>query len=74
MVQIDVLEFLIKKGPGRTEIELGRAIHGNAAYQQQVNQDLRLLVVRGRVERRGDGGPIDPFRYYTMRLVSSAHP
>ena len=63
MTQIDVLQFLIAKGPDRTEIELARAIHGDAAYQQQVNQDIRMLVDRGDIKRRGSGGPNDPYRY-----------
>lgn len=64
MVQIDVLQFLIEKGPGRTEIELARAIHGDTAYQQQVNQDLRMLVDEGKIKRRGMGGTNDPYRYW----------
>ncbi|KRQ01294.1 hypothetical protein AOQ73_18235 [Bradyrhizobium pachyrhizi] len=64
MIQISVLKFLVEKGPGRTEIELARAIHGESAYQQQVNQDLRMLVDREAVERRGGGGPEEPYRYY----------
>jgi len=66
MIQIDVLQFLIEKGPNRTEIELARAIHGDYAYQQQVNQDIRMLD-RGEVERRGSGGPNDPYRYHPRR-------
>jgi predicted transcriptional regulator len=64
MTQIDVLEFLIQKGPGRTEMELAQAIHGDKAYQQRVNQDCNMLVNAGKVERRGGGGPGDPFRYW----------
>jgi hypothetical protein len=64
LIQIDVIEFLILQGPGRTERELAEAIHGNNAYQQQVNQDCKLLFQRGKVERRGHGGPADPYRYY----------
>ena len=66
MIQIDVLEFLIEKGPGRTEIELAQAIFGSEAYQQSVNQDCRLLVNRGKVERRGEGGRADPYTYYPI--------
>lgn len=66
MIQIDVLHFLIEKGPGRTEIELARAVHGDKAYQQQVNQDLTLLVGRGMVKRCGEGGQHDPYRYFPM--------
>ncbi|MCP3463048.1 hypothetical protein [Bradyrhizobium sp. CCGUVB23] len=64
MIQIDVIRFLVGKGPGRTEIELAKAIHGDDAYQQQVNQDVRMLVDAGKIVRRGGGGPNDPYRYY----------
>jgi len=60
----DVLLFLIEKGPGRTESELAEAIFGDRAYQQRVNQDCRLLVSRGMIERRGTGGPSDPYKYF----------
>lgn len=62
----DVLEFLVKNGPGRTEAELADAIFGKAGYQQRVNQDCQLLANSGRIERRGLGGPTDPFRYYPV--------
>jgi hypothetical protein len=65
--QIDVIEFLILRGPGRTERELAEAIHGAASYQQQVNQDCQLLAQRGKVERRGHGGSADPYRYYPIQ-------
>lgn len=64
LVQMDVLAYLVRKGPGRTAMELARAIHGERAYQQQVNQDLELLTAQGKVERRGNGVPSNPFRYY----------
>jgi hypothetical protein len=67
--QIDVLKFLITKGQGRTQLELSEAIHGNSAYQQQVNQECQLLVARGEVERRGQGGTADPYRYYPYPAV-----
>lgn len=60
----DVLLFLIEKGPGRTEAQLAEAIFGSRAYQQRVNQDCQLLVNKGSVERRGQGGPSDPFKYF----------
>jgi hypothetical protein len=64
MIKIDILKYLVQQGPGRTELELARAVHGPEAYQQQVNQDLDLLVRQGAIERRGEGGAADPFRYY----------
>ena len=60
----DVLTFLIKNGPGRTEAQLAEAVFADRGYQQRVNQDCALLANRGVVERRGDGGPSAPFRYY----------
>lgn len=62
----DVLMFLIEKGPGRTEAELAEAIFGDRAYQQRVNGECRLLVDRGRIERRGTGGQSDPFKYFPI--------
>ncbi len=67
MVQIDVIAFLIEKGPGRTEAELAEAIFADRASQQRVNQDCRMLLDRGAVERRGSGGHADPYRYYPKR-------
>jgi hypothetical protein len=60
----DVLKFLIKNGPGRTEVELADAIFGESGYQQRVNVECGQLLTIGRVERRGAGGPGDPYRYY----------
>jgi hypothetical protein len=61
---IDVLEGLISFGPGRTQLELARALHGEEGYQQQVNQECSLLESMGKVEKRGEGGAGNPFRYY----------
>ena len=66
LVQQDVIEFRICKCPGRTEIEISQVIFGNNAYQQSVNQDCRMLVSNGKVERRGQGGQSDPFKYYPI--------
>jgi len=64
MIKIDVLQYLIEKGPGRTEAELARAIYGGRATQPMVNQDLALLIGRGSVLRKGNGGPADPYRLF----------
>ena len=63
----DALLFLIENGPGRTESELAGAIFGREGYQQRVNGDCNLLVDRKRVERRGVGGPADPYRYHPVQ-------
>lgn len=64
-----VLIFLIGNGPVRSESELAEAIFRKEGYHQQVKSDCNLLLNRGYVERRGEGGPSDPYRYYSiMRL------
>lgn len=55
---------LVSRRPGMTELEIAKAIHGPVAVQQQVNQNCRLLVGRGLIERRGAGGRGDPYVYY----------
>jgi hypothetical protein len=64
MTMADVLIFLVEKAPGRTETELAEAIYGSGAYQQNVNEDCRMLADAGRIARRGHGVPDDPFRYF----------
>jgi hypothetical protein len=64
---MDVLRFLIAKGPGRTEAELAKAIFGDDGYLQRVNQDCALLARLGQIKRQGAGGPADPYRYFPSR-------
>jgi len=45
----------------------GEALLGPAAYHQRVSGVLQLLWEIGRIERRGNGGPADPFRYYPAK-------
>lgn len=61
----DVLLFLIEKSSGRTETQLAEAKFGDSCYQQCVNGDCRLLESKGLVERRGTGGPNDPYKYHS---------
>lgn len=63
----DVLLFLIENGPGRTETELAQAIFGRDGYQQRVNSDCIMLLNRGLVERRGEGGPSGAYRYCRVK-------
>jgi hypothetical protein len=49
-----------------TEEDIAEMLFGqNNGYQQRVNSDCRLLVDAGKLERRGKGGPADPFTYHT---------
>ena len=59
MKKYHVLNYLIRTGPGRTELELARAIHGETAYEQAVAQHCVMLVIEGKAQRRGRGGPGD---------------
>jgi hypothetical protein len=62
----DVLIFLVERAPGRTDTELAEAIYGSGAYQQNVNEDCRMLADAGKLARRGRGVPDDPFRYFPL--------
>ncbi len=63
---IERLLDLIEKKPGLTESELAKVLFGPGSYQQRVNGDCRLLISRNLVERKGLGGPSDPFRYHPI--------
>ncbi len=59
------IEQLVSEKPGMTEAELSKALFGaDKGYQQRVNGDCRLLVDRGTLERRGQGGISDPYTYH----------
>jgi hypothetical protein len=54
---------IVRARDGMSELDIAKAIYGPTAVQQQVNQDCRLLVSHGLIERRGKGGRSDPFTY-----------
>jgi hypothetical protein len=59
------IEQLVEEQPGLTQSELAKVLFGaEEGYQQRVNEDCRLLVARGTIEQRGQGGNADPYRYY----------
>ena len=58
---------LVRRRSGMTELEIATAIYGPAAVQQQVNQHCRALLRNGRLQRRGSGGPSDPYVYVIGR-------
>ena len=55
---------LIAKQPGRTELELTRAIYGRDMLYTRVNVQVRLLVREGKVRREGAGYRSDPYRHF----------
>ena len=68
LAQIDVLLCLIENGPGRSALELARAIYGAVGSELRVQQDLMRLVGSGEIERRGIGSLTDPHSYYPIPL------
>lgn len=67
---IDDIEKLICRTPGLTATALAYALFGEDGYNQRVSAECRTLVYAFRVERRGHGGPGDPFTYHP-RLQTS---
>ena len=61
------VEALVNRTPGLTEPEISEALLGSGSRQQRVNPSCRELSQLGRIERRGLGGPGEPFRYYPVK-------
>lgn len=61
---VDILEFLVRSGPGRTQKGLAQAVFGPEGYAQRVRAECDRLVRAGKVERRGRGGSASPFTYH----------
>ena len=49
----------IRQCPNMTEIEIEEAVRGG----KELNPGLRNLLADGVIERQGNGGPTDPYRY-----------
>ena len=55
----------VRQHSGLTAMEITLNIFGRRhPYKQSVNGVCRRLVEAGHLERRGKGGPGDPFTYY----------
>jgi hypothetical protein len=65
---LDRIMLYIQQHPGQTASQIAEALFGPAGYHQRVGNTLRLLCIVGRIERRGSGGPGDPFKYYPGRM------
>jgi hypothetical protein len=63
---VDELEGLICKTPGLTATELACGLFGPHSYGGRVSAECRMLAHVGRIERRGSGGPGDPYRYFPI--------
>ena len=58
------VEALVAKRPGMTAPEIARALFGASGIQQQVNPSLLRLSREKRIDRRGPGGPAEPYTYF----------
>lgn len=58
----DVVEEIVRRKPGLTEIQIAEEIFSNP-YQQRVNPICRAMVTEGRLRRSGRGGMNDPYTY-----------
>ncbi len=63
---IEDVERLIQETPGLTATALAQRLFGHDGYHSRVSAEIRALVHVGRVERRGGGGPGDPFTYHPI--------
>jgi hypothetical protein len=63
---IDELERLIVRKPGLTATQIAAELYGADGYGERVRGACWTLVERGRIERRGVGGPCDPFTYHPV--------
>jgi hypothetical protein len=61
---IDLVERIIRQKPGLTASEIASALYGPNGYHQRVAAECRMLVYIGRIERRGSGGPREPYTYH----------
>ena len=57
--------YQIYTGPGRTELELTRALFGEKMLFSRINMQIRKLMDTGRIYRVGKGNRSDPFRYFS---------
>jgi hypothetical protein len=64
---IEDVERLIEEVPGLTATALAQRLFGLNGYHSRVSAECRALVHVGRIERRGAGGPGDPFTYHPAR-------
>lgn len=60
---------LVQRRPGMTEVEIAKALYGTSAVQQDVNSECRSLESLGLIERRGESGPVDPYRCHPTKKL-----
>jgi hypothetical protein len=65
---LDDIEKAISERPGLTATQIAHAMYGADGYGEQVRTGCLALLRQGRIERRGQGGPGDPFTHYPVKM------
>jgi hypothetical protein len=73
---IDDVERIIHTAPGLTATQIARKLYGIHGYGERVRAACQMLHHAGRIERTGQGGPGDPYRFHPASdaTASSARP
>ncbi len=66
------VEDVVKGRPGLTARQIAVTLSGTSGYGEQVRPVCDVLVASARIEKRGAGGPADPYRYYPARIRKHA--
>ena len=74
MLNHEKIAELVRRKPGVTETEIAVELFGHRGFHQRVRSDCRWLVWEGRLERRGGGGPDDPYRYHPVESQHAIAP
>ena len=61
---IDDVEKIVRTRPGLSAKQIAGALFGLDGYGERVRSACQALHHSGRIERTGEGGPGDPFRYF----------
>jgi len=63
---LDDVERIIREEPGLTATQIARLLLGPNGYAERINGACQVLLLSGRIEGRGRGGPGNPFTYYPI--------
>jgi hypothetical protein len=63
---LDDVERVIRENPGLTATQIAKVLYGPHSYGERVRTACLMLSMAGQIERRGRGGPAEPFTYYPL--------
>ena len=65
------LLHLVTTNPGRTALDMTRALYRPELLHSRLSVQLRSLLKEGKIRREGRGGKRDPYRYYPTATGST---